>query len=458
MKLWLSLALISLAIHAESWKAGVAQSVITPTEPIWMAGYGDRKHESEGVLRDLYVKALALESEPNKPVVIVTADLLGFPREISDAVAAQCKEKFGLTRDRLVLNASHTHSAPVAHRNAFPIFRLDESQLRAIDRYSAFLIGKTVATIGAALADLAPANVRFEQGFAGIAVNRRRTRGRRNLPGPVDHDVPVLRVEGANGAVRAILVGYACHATVLNGYLISGDWPGFAQQDIERAHPGAIALFMQGCGADANPLPRRSVQLARDYGQVLAAAVEDVLKSSMKPIDGPLRTAYAIVDVPFQKVPTHAEFVEHYLWPKREFDTTENFAAYDALLKSPAMPPRVERLLDAVQRDGKLPDKYPYPVEVWQFGSSLTLIALGGEVVSDYSLRLKARYGWDNTWVAGYNNDVFGYVPTARILEEGDYEAVSSGYIARFGPEIEERIVSKVAELVARTNAPAKEK
>ena len=259
-----------------------------------------------------------------------------------------------------------------------------------------------------------------------------------------------MTVQGADGDLRAILVGYACHATVLNIYQISGDWPGFAQEEMEKAHPGAIALFMQGCGADANPLPRRTVELARLYGKVLAAAVDDVLKSKMRPIEGPIRNAFEIVDVPYHHVPSNDELV-----PKLPFlqsDIVQNYAAYDALLKLPQ--PRFERYL-FMAKDGKMPDHYPYPVEVWQFGDSLKFIALGGEVVSDYSLRLKGQYGWENTWVSGYSNDVFGYTPSARVLHEGGYEADSSGYISQFSPAIEELIVEKVAELVNRTGKPA---
>jgi hypothetical protein len=441
---------VSGAYAQTPWKAGVAQAAITPTEPIWMAGYGDRRRPSEGVLRDIYVKALALEAEPGKPSVIVTADLLGFPREISDAVASQCQKQFGLSRDRLVLNASHTHSGPVVHRNAFPVFNLDEKQWQVIDRYATFLADKTVGVVGAALHGLAPASLTFGQGFAGIAVNRRRAYpDSRGCPGPVDHDVPVLAIRGVNGALRAILVGYACHATVLNIYQIGGDWPGFAQEEIEKAHPGATALFVQGAGADSNPLPRRSVELARIYGQVLAAAVEDVLKSRMKPVAGPLRTAFETVAVPFHDVPTPAELIEKYPPPRRRFDIVQTFGAFDALLKLPRQ--RYERWLDIADRGGKLPESYLYGVEVWQFGSSLKFIALSGEVVVDYALRLKGQYGWEDTWVAGYSNDVFGYTPSARVLLEGGYEATSSGYIAQFSPAIEELIVEKVARLMTRT-------
>lgn len=430
------LLLLAGAAHAQTaWKAGVAKAVITPTESIWMAGYGDRNHPSDGVLRDLYVKALALEAEPGKPSVIVTADLLGFPHEISDAVANKCEKRFGLKRDRLVLNASHTHSAPVVHRNAFPIFNLDEKQWQVVDRYSTFLVEKTVGVIGAAIQDLGPATLEFGQGFAGIAVNRRRAYpDSRDRPGPVDHDVPVMTIHKPDGSLRAVLVGYACHGTVLNIYQISGDWPGFAQEAIEKAHPGALALFVQGAGADSNPLPRRSIELARIYGQVLAAAVDDVVKSPMKPVEGPLRCALEIVQVPFHDVPTRAELIERYPPPRWQ---------------------RNQRWLDLIDSGGKLPESYPYGVQVWQFGNSLKFIALSGEVVVDYALRLKGQYGWDDTWVAGYSNDVFGYTPSARVLREGGYEAINSGYIAPFSPAIEELIVEKVAELMRQTSSQA---
>jgi hypothetical protein len=431
----------------------VAKAAITPSESIWMAGYGDRNHPSEGVLRQIYVKALALEAEPGKPSVIVTADMLGFPREVSDPIAARCEKQFGLTRERLVLNASHTHSAPVVHRHAFPVFNLDEKQWQVIDRYSSFVVAKTVEAIGAALHNLAPASLEFGQGFARIAVNRRRTYpDSRSRPGPVDHDVPVMTVQGVDGALRAVVAGYACHATVLNIYQISGDWPGFAQEAIEKAHPGAVAMFVQGAGADADPLPRRSVELARIYGDVLAAAVEEVVKSTMQPLAPPLRAAFEYVQVPFHDVPTRAELEANNPPTRRRFDITQSYGAFDALLKLPQA--RNQRWLDLAERDGKLPESYPYGVQVWQFGRSLKLIALSGEVAVDYSLRLKGRYGWEDTWVAGYSNDVFGYTPSARVLSEGGYEAVNSGYLAPFDPAIEERIVETVARLVVRTGGP----
>ena len=97
----------------------------------------------------------------------------------------------------------------------------------------------------------------------------------RNPSGPTDHSVPVITVRDAGGKVVAVLFGYSCHNTTLTGqhYKISGDYAGFAQRDVEKAYPGSVALFLQLCGGDQNPLPRGTVELAEQYGGELAGAV-----------------------------------------------------------------------------------------------------------------------------------------------------------------------------------------
>src|SRR5579885_2912266 len=107
-------------------------------------------------------------------------------------------------------------------------------------------------------------------------------------------------------------------------------------------------------------------------------------------------------------------------------------------------------MLKAIRRYGTLPDPYPDPVEVWQFGNDLKFIAMGGESVVDYSLRLKGQYGWENTWVAAYSNDVFAYVPSARVLREGGYEA-QGGAGGPFSAAAAELIIEKVHDLVGQT-------
>jgi hypothetical protein len=422
------------------WSAGVARVKVTPTEPIFMKGYGSRTRPSEGVRQDLFVKALALRDAENAVSVLVTSDLHSYTRRMSDTIAEAVGKKHGIQRDRLILNGSHTHSGPAV--TAEPVLRpaedINAEQEAVIRRYTAQVLDQIVDLIGRAVADLSPADLAFAQGTAAIGVNRRRLRdGVRHLPGPVDQDVPVLSVREPNGDLRAVVFGYACHATAAPAdYQIGGDWPGYAQAAIESEFPRATAMFMNGCGADCDPAPRSTVDAPKMHGDVMGLAVSQVLRRQMQRVTGPLRAAFSHVDIPFRTPPTRAALEE-------VLKTATGMRARHA-----------RQLLAILDRDGRIYDRYPYPVQVWRFGSGQTLIALGGEVVVDYSLRFRAEYGWDTTWVAGYSNEVMGYIASARVLKEGGYEGggamVNYGRPGPLGDGVEEVIAGKVRELVGQ--------
>ncbi|MBL8295058.1 MAG: neutral/alkaline non-lysosomal ceramidase N-terminal domain-containing protein [Bryobacterales bacterium] len=418
-----------------AWKAGTARADITPTESIWLAGFGSRTKPSEGVRQRIWVKALALEDDAGQRTVLVTADLLGFNRRMADFVAAEALSKYKMPRECLALNASHTHSAPVTDTVLRVAYPFGPEQEPAISRYTEKLLRQTVDVIGSALSDLQPATLEFGQGNTGFATNRRRVR-LRHLPGPVDQDVPVLAIRGADKQMRAIVFGYACHATTLSDNLVSGDWPGFAQAGIESSNPGAVAFFVTGAGADSNALPRRTVELAQHYGGAMAEAVNQVLKAPMEPVTGPLKAAFATVDLQFADVPTRDQ-LQSRLSSKDLYE--RRHAQY---------------LLAHWDKHGKLWDRYPYPVQVWQFGKSVKMILLGGELVVDYALRLKKQHGWMDTWIAGYTNDVFAYIPSLRVLKEGGYEGGGAmlvyGQPSPFHPSVEETIVDQVERLIRK--------
>lgn len=445
-QIWIFLFVAVLAPAQTGWKAGVARVAITPGEPVWLAGFANRSRPSEGVLEEIYAKALALEDASGAVSVILTSDLLGFTRSNVETIAARVEAATGVPRARLLLNASHNHSAPVTRGLLALYYELAPPQLAAIERYSARLLDQIVEVIVEAVRERSPAALSFEQGLAGFAVNRRRGRpGGRSLPGLVDHDVPVLAVRDPAGRLKAVVFGYACHATTLAGYQISGDWPGFAQTELERSHPGVVALFLAGAGADLNPLPRYhgsdeslahySVALPSMYGRILAAAVDLVLAGKMTPVAGPLRVAYGSVDLPLE-APPDADQLRQRLARAEKMERRE-----------------IEYLLRVLEREGKLPDRCAYPIQVWRFGDTLTLVALAGEPVVDYSFRFKAIFGWDRTWVSGYNNELVAYIPSRRVRLEGGYEGSEAmweyGLPAPFTPEVEDLIVHKVRELAS---------
>jgi len=424
----------------QAWKAGAARVAITPQKSLWMAGYASRKKPSEGVVQDIYAKALALEDQSGKRAVLVTSDLLGFPATVSHHIAERVEKQYHLTRDRLLLSSSHTHSGPVIGHALGNMYPMTAQQWADVEEYTRELEDKIVKLVGVSLKSLRPARLGFGHGEAGFAMNRRARTGQEvvigwNREGPVDHDVPVLRIEDTRGKLRAVVFGYACHNTTAQDFpKFSGDYAGYAQAWLEEHHPGAVALFVEGCGGDANPYPRGSVDLARQHGEELAAAVEKVLGQEPQLVHGPLKTAYQEFPVAFSTPPTREE-----LQAQLEGQDVYHRNWAGAMLK-------------IFDRDGHLPTEYPYPAEVWQFGQDLTLIALAGEVVVDYDLRLKRELGSEKLWVAGYCNDVFAYIPSLRVLKEGGYEGggamIYYGQPGPFAPSVEETIIGKVHELV----------
>ncbi len=429
----------ALAGQPSGWKAGISRAVITPVEPIWLAGYASRTHPSDGVLADLWVKVLAIEDAKGKKAVLITSDLLGFPKKMSDRIRNQIAVRYGLTRSQIILSYSHTHSGPVLMDALFDIYPLDDKQITVINDYSIQLEKKIADLTGQALRSMVPAEVFSKSGVTRFQVNRRNNTeaeltAQSVLNGPNDYSVPVLKVTDRSGKLMAIAFGYACHATVLDIYQISGDYPGFAQIELEKTHPGVTAMFFQGAGADQNPLPRRTIPLARQYGQELAASVERVLGEEMKKLDPVLSTAYSEVNLSFSAPPSKESLT-------KIANETEGYQKSWATNQ-----------LKALKDNGRLITSYPYPVQVWKLGDQV-IMTLGGELVVEYSIGLKKLYGSD-IFVLGYVNDDMAYIPSESILNEGGYEGESSqmvyGMPAKWAPGIEAKIYDEMKQLAQK--------
>jgi neutral ceramidase len=405
------------------WRAAVRKVDITPMKEMWMGGYSSRKGPGSGSTTKLFAKVLVLADGKGARLAMVTLDLIGVPRPLRLELEKRVGDEFDLSPAELFLNASHTHSGPMIR--LIPGFAPGKPDRAAFDRvpddeeakyvalaqeYRRKLAAGIVRGIGECLAALEPVELLFSEARCGLAMNRRfiTERGVSNSPnpdGPVDHSVPVLQVRSMKKELKAILFGYACHSTVLSFMTFSGDYPGWAQQYLEEAHPGAVAMFVAGCGGDQNPYPRRLPHWAPRHGRSLANAVEAGLIANPKRLTEGLRTAFAIVDLDYATPPTRKQLAEKAKAANR----------YDRR--------HAEFLLEYWDATGSLRKNYPYPVQVMRIGDGLTMVALGGEAVVDYSLRFKRELTKEHLWVAGYSNDVMGYIPSLRVLQEGGYEA-----------------------------------
>ena len=428
------------------WKAGVAATVITPDENIWMAGYGGRNRPADGKIHDLRAKALALEDSRGNRSVLVTLDLLGLSKPVSDRIRERLTSELNLTKARMILNASHTHSGPVLADALVDIYPGDIDKDQGVSRYTAGLESKIVRLVTHAFQDMFPAELYSENGVARFQVNRRNNSERdlvlqTELKGPNDHAVPVIKVADLNGNIRAIVFGYACHPTTLDGYEWCGDYPGFAQIELEKLYPGAVALFFQGACADQNPLPRRTIPLAKQHGLTLAVAVDRVLQEKMRKLSPVLSAAYAEIDLPLTTPPTREELAK--IAGQTQGDYNQRWAA---------------RQLEEMAKGQAPIQSYPYPLQVWSIGEQ-PLMSLGGELVVEYAIGFKRIFGQD-IFVMGYSNDVPAYIPSTAILREGGYEGDSSqrvyGMPGKWSEDIEPLIYQEIKKLAASVGVKEK--
>lgn len=429
------------------WSVGVSRAVITPEKSVWLAGYGS-KRAPDGKLHDLWMKALALRDVGGQTAVLITSDFQGVPKVMSDRVFAQLKEKHQLERTQVIFTFSHNHCGPRLGDDLIDYYIVEEEQEQLVAEYTDQMVAATVKLVGDALQAMAPASIQIGSGKATFAVNRRNNReadvpalmaAGTPLVGPVDHSVPVLTVTRPDGKLEAVLFGYACHPTTLSFMTWCGDYPGFAQVEIEKAHPGTTAMFVNTCGGDQNPLPRRKVELCEKYGHMLAVGVEEAIKQPLRPVQPKLKTAFELVDLPYLKVISREELT--------------------ALLNdSNSIKARwATRLLKKLDAGDTFESAYPYPIHAWRLGDEMLLIGMGAETVVDYALRFKGEYG-AGTWVCGYADDMISYIPSRRVWEEGGYEGGFNLYeygrpAFRWEGGIEDRIADSVHKLVDQVKA-----
>jgi neutral ceramidase len=454
-RIWLTLIVGSVvaapaiaAVNATP-EIGLAVRDITPELPIRLAGYAARKRPADKLDQPLVVQAMALKNVSGERFVFVALDNCEVSHAFMQPVLQQLADKFQLGRGQVAVVSSHTHSAPVLEQTLTDMAQPPQDDRERIEKYSRSLQAKLVDVVGAALADCQPATLEQGTGRATFAMNRRVYQGDNvvfgdNPDGPVDWDVPVLRIRGTNGAVRAIVFGYACHGTSVRSgddwYVVSGEYMAYARHHLEAHQPGALAMFLTGMGADSDPAPRGLLLDAKRHGLELAGAVMGVLDRPMRPVRGAFKLAYDEVDLSLVTPPGREQLEK------------------DARSSDIHVQMRAGAYLKRLNAGEPLPESVRLPLAVLRLGEDLTFALMGGEVVVDYSRRLKRLLAGDHPWPIGYAYEVPCYIPTARLIKEGGYEADSSliyyGYYGPFRGGIESQLIERLESLLATLRTP----
>jgi len=447
--LFTGMCLPAVAEEGNTWRAGVAKESITPKEPVWLAGYAARNSPSDGVLTELYARALVLTDSRQQRLVMLTLELIEVPDALRKRIVDRVQQQHGIASDELLINVSHTHGGPMISAKTIEDWGIERAWGVRAEKYVDELLNSIDKAIESALGSLAEVTVSYSHSRCGFAMNRRlpSSDGIRLAPNPngiVDHEVPVLRIDSKSGQLVALVFGYACHNTALGPTReLHGDYAGFAQEKLEQDHPETVALFLLGCGGDQDPSPRRSLEDAKQNGLSLALAVEGALAAEMVALPAKLSMDTANVPIAFAPLPSRAEL-------ESRAQSPDGFVSRHARM-----------ILEKWPKPGDQPDDYQYPIQVVSLGGKLNLIALGGEPMAEYAVRLRSELAKPDRhiWVAGYSNLVNAYIPNRRVLREGGYEGTQAiiyqSLPAPFAEDIEERIVASVRRQLAVVNGEA---
>lgn len=431
--------------------AGFFEADVTPPVGSYLAGFPNREEGSQGVDDPLMLRVVALEDDAGERVVLVTADLLKWPADLSWRTKLWAEEQIGLPSAALILNLSHTHSAPALFlQRCYPHWPVDREYLCSLEQ--------TIREgIAAALEDLQPARIEHGVHRAHFGVSRRLpdpdtgiVTMRPNEDGYYDPDMPVFAFYRGD-ELAAVLYSYACHPTSKNKLLISADWPGLVAEGLrEELGEDVMTSFAQGAGASV--MPRVQERDGEDeyaaYWRGVAAEIADYVRSdAIRPIELSVAAAEREFEIPYDmsQLPTREEL----LTMSSPYDTQipEGFRpANRSIIRLWA------RDLLEQMRTGTIPAAFRMHITHWRLNEDLQMVAMSGEVTAEVGRAVKDLFPDRETLFLGYCTYTDAYIPTAEMLPQGGHEALGSMCFherpAPFVPEIDEIIEREVRALV----------
>jgi hypothetical protein len=445
--------------RADELSAGVATVDITAPVGYRMSGYFSER-ASTGSHDPLLAKALYLK-QGEAEAVIVTCDLIGISREVSQKARAAAQEKTGVPAANMIIAATHSHTGPLyfgalrEHFHFQAMIAKGKDEAEKVD-YSAELIKKLAETIAKAKAAAQP--VSLYAGYAeqqGLSFNRRFhmkdgsvvfNPGKLNanivrVAGPIDPEVGLVALKDATTAKPvAAMTTFALHLDTVGGTEYAADYPLYLSQALQKKYGDTFtSLFAAGTCGDINHIdvshdrPQKGHEEANRIGDALAETVLAKLPELVAVKEPTLAVRRSVVNAPLQKF-TEAEVVQarkdlHKIGG-RDLPFLGQVKAYKIVAVSSLDGPTL-----------------PMEVQAIRLGDDVALVGLPGEVFVDLGLAIKTASPFATTIVMELCNDAPGYVPTKKAFAEGSYETVNSRVQAGGGELLVEAATRLLKEL-----------
>lgn len=360
------------------------------------------RHRSNG---NLTARAVAI-GKGDETVVMVGLDLTGFDYSFIEGVKSEIRKQTGMPPEAVLINASHTHFAPVTQGWYSWI---EPNQLPDTLYLHGVVKPKVVQAVSEAVGHMRPARLSFASSSTHIG-------GNRCLPAAeavCDSTLDVVKVEGAEHEVTDVIFLAGCHPVFRNAgeecFTLNANFPAVAREVVMRETGAKQALFLQGCAGDINPL----LDDYRTTGEALAADVLSVLRRPMEAVTGGISYYMDSVLVPIQPWTKERilRFKSENMAHRGDLEADKNVRWADIMLRK--------------YEDGTVPGAMTVYVQTLNVGN-WKIVGLSREAVTQYGQEIRKLWPDQHVSVAGYCNDVSSYLPAASHVKAQTYEGTNS--------------------------------
>ena len=461
----LSIASAFVECRAAELHVGGATVSITPDRPVALAGQMHTRIARD-VESPVTATVLALESRDGDKVldqaVLISCDLVAIDAAVLGRIRRQLKDRLpGLDVRKLVVNATHTHTAPVMKEGDYEI---PKDGVMQPAEYAEFLTARVAEAAMKAWESRKPGRAGWGLGHAVVAQNRRSVYadGRAQMYGPTerpdfrgiegseDQGVEVLFFWNREGTLLATAVNVACPSQeVEGGSAVNADFWHDVRESLRSRHgKDLIVLGWTGAAGDQSPhlmyrkraeermRALRGLTRLQELSRRIVAAWEEAYEGARKEQhpDAVLTHKVATIELPARVV--------------SEAEAAEARSKVETLSREP----RNRRL---VVWHGDVVDRFERQEagSVEPFAMELHVIRLGDvaiatnvfELFTEFGIQIKARSRALQTFViqlAGPGS----YVPTSRAARGGGYSAIAESNLV--GPEGGQVLADRTVELI----------
>jgi len=409
--LLLSVFFLPLIVFAQNTinsevKFGAARTNITPQKPIHMSGYDARKTPSTGVHDELFASALCFSNE-NSKVLFITADVISFSNELAANTKQKIHQKTGISEENIFLTCTHNHGGPV-------VKAYEKNVSDAVEEYVQELQNKMVEISEKAVKEQTPVKIGYGSGICKMNINRRAKFANgsvwlgRNIDGPCDHEVSILKIEDKSEKLLSLFVNWPCHGTASGqeNLQITGDWPGLAARYLnKKLGDEVIVAVTAGASGDINPIygPNKNFREIEAVGYHVGKEVYETLAEIKTYPVNSIEVLNKTLTLPGKK---------------------GGIGRY-----------RDESIEKGPERDIRL--------SICKIGNYV-FSGISGEVMTEIGMKIKNESPYQGTFVITHCNGTSGYICTNDAYSEGGYEIM----VTRFWPGVEDAVTQNVIKMI----------